>query len=217
MRFDATKATITLRATVNIGSIIHSVRLGLTKNRIGRMLHSNRGNALLYPEGWEPKVLKCLCETKWDGPVWDVGAFVGRHAYRVANFHRVYAFEPNLNALQFLGYNLKDTPNVVVVPCGLTVDGKPMKGTVDPDFLAPPTGPDVATLSIAEALQKFGRPGVIKIDIEGGEYEMLKCELLFDISLLIEWHREIPTELPHWTIQTVDETHSLLTPRKKGR
>jgi hypothetical protein len=39
--------------------------------------------------------------------------------------------------------------------------------------------------------------------------------LLFDIALLIEWHREIPTELPHWTLQTIDETHSLLTPRKK--
>ena len=199
---------------MNLGYLIHQVRLGLTKNRLGRLLHSNRGNELLYPKGWEPEVLQCLCDGKWDGPVWDVGAFVGRHAYRVAKFHQVFAFEPNLNALQFLGYNLKDCANVVVVPCALTIDGQPMTGTCDPDFLAPPTGPQVATLSITEALQKFGRPGVVKIDIEGGEYEMLKCPLLWDIPLLIEWHREIPTELPHWAIRKIDDTHSLLTPRK---
>jgi FkbM family methyltransferase len=199
---------------VNLGYLIHEVRLSCTKNRLGRLLHSNRGNQLLYPEGWEPEVLRCLCDNKWNGPVWDVGAFVGRHAYRVSQIHKVYAFEPNLNALQFLGHNLKDCNNAVIVPCALTVDGNTMKGTCDPDFLKPPTGPDVATLSVAEALQKFGRPGVIKIDIEGGEYELLKCPLLFDLPLLIEWHREIPTELPHWTIQTIDESHSLLTPRK---
>ena len=194
--------------------LFHRLRLALTKNRIGRLLHSNRGNQLIYPNGWEPEVLKCLCDGKWKGPVWDVGAFVGRHAYLVSQHHRVYAFEPNLNALQFLGYNLKDCANVVVVPCALTLDGKPMTGTVDPDFLAPPTGPKVATISITEALQKFGRPGVVKIDIEGGEYEMLKCKELVGLPLLIEWHREIPRELPHWTIQPIDESHSLLMPKK---
>jgi FkbM family methyltransferase len=194
--------------------VFHRLRLGLTKNRLGRLLHSNRGNKLMYPKGWEPEVLKCLLEGNWNRPVWDVGAFVGRHAYLVSQKHPVYAFEPNLNALQFLGYNLKDCANVVIVPCALTLDGKPMRGTVDPDFLAPPTGPNVATLSVAEALEKFGRPGVIKIDIEGGEYELLKSELLIGIPLLIEWHREIPRESPHWAIQTIDETHSLLMPRK---
>lgn len=199
---------------MNLGYLIHHLRLGLTKNRLGRLLHSNRGNQWLYPQGWEPAVLRSMCEGKWGGPVWDVGAFVGRHAYRVSQYHKVYAFEPNLNALQFLGYNLKDCPNVVIVPCALTVDGRPIKGTCDPDFLKPPTGPEVATLSIAESLSKFGRPGLIKVDIEGGEYELLKCPLLFDIPLLIEWHREIPTELPHWTLQKLDDTHSLLLPRK---
>lgn len=186
----------------------------LTKNRLGRLLHSNWGNKLMYPNGWEPEVLKCLCDGRWNDPVWDVGAFVGRHAYLVAQHHQVYAFEPNLNALQFLGFNLKDCPKAVVVPCALTLDGKPMLGTVDPDFLAPSTGPKVATLSLAEALKKFGKPGIIKIDIEGGEYELLKSDLLIGIPLLIEWHREIPRELPHWTIQSIDESHSLLMPKK---
>ena len=194
-------------------SCYNRLRIELTKHHFSRFLHSNWGNKVCYPQGWEPEVLQCLCEGKWKGPVWDVGAYVGRHAYRVSQFHQVYAFEPNLNALQFLGNNLKDCPNVVIVACALTLDGKPMLGSIDPDFLKPPTGPKVATLSIAEALQKFGRPGVIKIDIEGGEYELLKSELLQDIPLLIEWHREIPQQLPHWNITTIDPTHSLLTPR----
>lgn len=198
---------------VNIMSCYNRIRIELTKHHFGRFLHSNWGNQICYPQGWEPEVLQCLCEGKWNGPVWDVGAYVGRHAYRVSQHHQVYAFEPNLNALQFLGYNLKDCPNVVIVACALTLDGKPMLGSVDPDFLKPPTGPKVATLSIAEALQKFGRPGVIKIDIEGGEYELLKSELLRGIPLLIEWHREIPQQLPHWNLKTIDPTHSLLTPK----
>jgi len=176
------------------------------------MLHSNWANKLRHPDGWEPEVLQCLCDGKWNGPVWDVGAYVGRLAYRVSQHHKIFCFEPNLNALQFLGHNLRDCPNVVIVPCALTLDGQPMLGSVDPDYLIT-TGPKVATLSLSEALQKFSRPGVIKIDIEGGEYEMLKSELLRGIPLLIEWHREIPKQLPHWNLTTLDPAHSLLTPR----
>jgi len=152
---------------------------------------------------------------QWDGPVWDVGASLGRHAYRIARKFKVYAFEPNLNSLQFLGYNLKDNRDVVIVPCALTVDGSPMLGTVRPDFLAPPTGPMVATLSIREALQKFGKPGLIKLDIEGGEYDMIKSPDLIGIPLLIEWHRDVPTELEHWDLKTIDPTHSLLIPKTR--
>jgi hypothetical protein len=81
--------------------------------------------------------------------------------------------------------------------------------------MVPPTGPRVATISIAEALQKFGRPGVIKLDIEGGEYELLNSAHLIGLSLLIEWHREIPRQLEHWDIRAIDTTHSLLTPKKR--
>jgi FkbM family methyltransferase len=198
---------------VNLLHPFHLLRLEIARNRLGLLFNSNFLHERFHPKGWEPEVLQCLCERKWNGPVWDVGASLGRHAYRVARYHPVFAFEPNLNSLQFLAYNLRHSQNVVIVPCALTVDGQPMVGSFHPDFLAPPTGPKVATLSISEALQKFGKPGLIKIDIEGGEYEMIKHPELRGIPLLIEWHREIPTQLEPWTIETIDPSHSLLMPK----
>ncbi|MCU0787764.1 MAG: FkbM family methyltransferase, partial [Verrucomicrobia bacterium] len=193
--------------------LFHWFRLEISQNRLGRYLNSNRVHEWFHPHGWEPEVLQCLMAGEWNGPVWDVGASLGRHAYRIARRNPVVAFEPNLNVLQFLGYNLMQTPEVVLVPCALTPDGKPMKGTCHADFMAPPTGPQVATLSVGEALRKFGRPGLIKIDIEGGEYELLKCPELQGIPLLIEWHADIPKEQPGWDLKTIDKSHSLLTPK----
>ena len=199
---------------MNLLHPLHLLRVEVARNRPGLWANSNFIHEQFHGKGWEPEVIKCLCEGKWNGPVWDVGASLGRLTYRVAKFHQVYAFEPNLNSLQFLGYNLIQSPGVVIVPCALTVDGQPMQGTVHPDFLAPPTGPQVMTLSLAEALQKFGRPGIIKLDVEGGEYELIKSDLLIGLTLLIEWHREVPRELPHWTIETIDDYHTLLRPKK---
>jgi FkbM family methyltransferase len=198
---------------VNLTYPLQWLRIEVAKNRLAQWAFSNALHELFHSRGWEPEVIACICEGKWNGPVWDVGASLGRQAYKVAKYHPVFAFEPNLNSLQFLGNNLRQCDNVVVVPCALTVDGQPMKGSVHPDFLAPPTGPKVATLSLKEALQKFGRPGVIKIDIEGGEYEMLRSPDLIGIPLVIEWHREIPTDTPHWKVQPLDPTHSLLLPK----
>jgi FkbM family methyltransferase len=194
--------------------LFHALRLEISQNRPARWLNSNSLYEIIRPGRWEPKVLDCLCEGDWDGPVWDVGAAFGRHAYRVARRHRVYAFEPNLNTIQFLAYNLRGCDNVVIVPNALTVDGKPVNGTYHADFMVPPTGPRVASLSIEEALNKFGRPGIIKLDIEGGEYEMLQSPHLIGLTLLIEWHRGIPGQLEHWNVSSVDDTHSLLTPRR---
>ena len=198
-------------------SLFHWFRLEISQNRLARFLNSNRVHEWFHPQGWEPQVLKRLMDGDWCGPVWDVGASLGRHAYRVSRRHQVIAFEPNLNVLQYLGYNTLKSENLVVVPCALTLDGAPMKGSIHADFMASPSGPRVATLSVAEALQKFGKPGLIKIDIEGGEYELIESEALHGISLLIEWHREIPRQLAAWTIETIDETHSLLIPKEASK
>jgi FkbM family methyltransferase len=132
--------------------------------------------------------------------------------YEAARRHKVIAFEPNLNLIYYLGYKVKDCPNVIVVPCALTPDGSPMQSSIDPNFMLPPTGPMASTISVDEALKKFGKPGVIKLDIEGGEYEIIKSPSLTGIKLLVEWHREIPTKLDRWNIKHIDPTHTLLTP-----
>jgi len=192
---------------------LNTLRLKFSQNRPALWLNSNSLYERIRRNPWEPEVLDCLCQRKWGGPVWDVGASFGRHAYRIAQVHKLYAFEPNLNTLQFLAHNLRDYPDAVIVPCALTVDGKTMTCNYNADFMLPPVGPQVATISIEEALKKFGKPGVIKLDIEGGEYDLLTSDHLIGHTLLIEWHREIPKELPHWKIETIDPSHSLLTPK----
>jgi len=202
------------RNVMNLMRLSHLIRVEVAKNRLGLWLNSNAMHERIHPNGWEPEVLRCICEGEWNGPVWDVGASLGRMAYRIARHHSVITFEPNLNSLQFLAHNLVDCDKVLIVPMALTLDGAPMKGSYHPDFMAPFTGPAVATISVKEALAKFDRPGLIKLDIEGGEYELLSSEDLAAFPLLIEWHNEIPTELDHWSMQKVDSTHSLLMPKK---
>jgi FkbM family methyltransferase len=193
--------------------LFHALRLEVSQNRPARWLNSNRLYEVLRPRAWEPEVLDCLCNGNWSGPVWDVGASFGRHTYRVAQKHKVYAFETNLNTLQYLAYNLRGCANAIIVPCALTLDGRPMKGSFHADFMVEPTGPQVATISVDEALQKFGRPGVVKLDIEGAEYDLLRSESLFPLTLLVEWHREVPSKLDRWNIRPIDTTHSLLIPK----
>jgi FkbM family methyltransferase len=134
-----------------------------------------------------------LFRRKWEGPVWDVGASVGKYTVLMARANpdqTIYAFEPNLNSLYYLAYRTARHPNVVIVPCALTTDGAPFMSSYSADFFAPPTGPRTHSVSLAEAVARFGRPTFAKFDIEGGEYFVFEKEpaLLQGSHLLIEWH-----------------------------
>lgn len=163
----------------------------------------------------------------WGGDVWDVGASIGKYTTLLAAAnpaHRIYAFEPNLNSLYFLAYRTRGYQNVVIVPNGLTADGQPLQGSIDPDFSRPPRGPLVASISLADALRRFGCPRFIKMDIEGGEYDLVPIlpPELRQTTLLIAWHpdlvhRPIP-EIQGWDVQFLQPELSLLTPlRSAGR
>ncbi len=196
-----------------IGKLLCELSFEVRRNRLTRLIHRPDIARKLHREAAEPEVLKCLLEGDWQGPVWDVGGFMGNLAYAIAQRHKVIVFEPNLCNLYYLGYKLKDTPNVTVVPCALTLEGKSWTASIEPDFTRPAVGPQTITLSVAEALKKFGRPGLIKLDIEGGEYDVIKSSDLIGIPLLVEWHRGVPQHLEHWQIKQLDPVHTLLTPR----
>jgi FkbM family methyltransferase len=157
----------------------------------------------------------------WTGDVWDIGASVGKFTGVLAQAnpdHRVFAFEPNLNSIYFLAYRTSRFKNVVIVPAALTLDGKPMTTSYNPDFSAPPTGPQAMTLSLAEALQKFGKPSFIKMDIEGAEFRLFReqASALKGVHLLVEWHTMLLDDpipaLPYWKVTRVDDTHTYLEP-----
>jgi FkbM family methyltransferase len=196
-----------------IGKLLCELSFEVRRNRLTRLIHHPGIAKKLHPEAAEPEVIKCLVEGNWNGPVWDVGGFMGNLAYAVAQRHKVIVFEPNLCNLYYLGYKLKDTPNVTVVPCALTLEGKPWQASIEPDFTKPAVGPQTITLSVDEALKKFGKPGLIKLDIEGGEYEVIKAPALIGLNMLVEWHRGVPKELEHWHMKQLDAVHTLLTPK----
>lgn len=158
---------------------------------------------------------------KWGNVIWDVGASVGKYTVKLAESNpdaTIIAFEPNLNSLYYLAYRTARYPNVVIVPCAMTAEGQPMKGTYSPDFGADPTGPLVDTISVDEAVRKFGMPSFVKMDIEGGEYSLLDVESspLFESTMLVAWHpgkekRPMPKLAP-WNVEQVTSDMTLLTP-----
>ena len=165
------------------------------------------------------------CSSAWPGPIWDVGASLGKYTPMIAAANPnqpVYAFEFNLNSLYYLGYRTAQYPNVTIVPGALTLDSKPMKITYDPNMHNPATGPMGITFSVAEAISRFGVPAFIKLDVEGLEKEMLeKCgELLRHTTMIVEWHpqcwnAEYPA-MPYWKVTKVGPDHSLLEPLERA-
>lgn len=159
------------------------------------------------------------------GPIFDVGASVGKYTTILAKSSPravVYAFEPNLNSLYYLAHRAAGYPNIVVVPNALTIDGKAIKGTYEPDYNATPTGPSVATMSLNDALLKFGVPTFIKMDIEGGEFEIFDGDVrpLQNSTILVSWHlprsgMPVPT-IPGWVNKMIAPDISLLEPQKRA-
>jgi len=187
-----------------------------------------RGRLSGFFSGTEPCEEE-LCRRSWPGPIWDIGASLGKYTPMMAEANPkqpVYAFEPNLNSLYFLGYRTAKYSNVTIVPAPLTVDGKFMTTSYDPNFHNPSTGPRGIAFSVEEAIRWFGVPAFIKLDCEGMEYEMLEhcAGLLRHSTVLVEWHPEYPPGKPNlgaqkfkpdlsfWRVTKVSPNHTLLEP-----
>lgn len=174
-----------------------------------------------------------LCRRSWPGPIWDVGASLGKYTPMIAEANpnqRVIAFEPNLNSLYYLGYRTGQYKNVVIVPAPLTVDAKIVPASYDPNFHNPATGPQGIGFTVEDAIRWFGVPAFVKLDCEGLEYEMLErcAELLQHSTVLVEWHPEYPEgvvnqaatkfkpNLSYWRATQVTPNHTLLEPIKRA-
>jgi len=154
--------------------------------------------------------------------IWDVGASVGKYTTILAKHNpnaTICAFEPNLNSVYYLAYRTANYPNVVIVPNALTVDGRSIKGTHNPDFNATPTGPLVATISIKEAIARQGVPAFIKMDIEGGEFpifESEEAERLRPATILVSWHSQLAgkpvPDVKGWKNSRLADDMTLLSP-----
>ncbi len=187
-----------------------------------RFLFNDRTfGAITGGERSEVEFLKRRWVVNGTGIIWDVGASLGKYTCDIARANpncKVFAFEPNFNSLYFLAHRTAKLTNVEIVPGALTADGRDLKGTYNPDFNAPPTGPWMPSFSLSEALAKFGKPAFIKMDIEGEEFRIFResAELLRGVHLLVEWHTAFVKEqvppLKYWRITEISAGHTYLEP-----
>ncbi len=128
---------------------------------------------------------------KTDKVILDLGAYVGMTAYCFAQLaEKVYAVEPNNEAFEALGRNLKANgleDRVIPIKAAIAArTGKSrlycMKGNEVGASLIPFTpdkrGFDIETMSIDKLFEDYGIEHVdlMKMDIEGAEYEILESE-----------------------------------------
>ena len=122
----------------------------------------------------------------------DVGAHVGMYAVRAAvelrGRGRVLAFEPNPNARAQLVENLalNDCSNAIVVAAAATASAGRVDLHVpasdDPSFSSLEGGRfaereplEIETTTLDDAVAEHGlRPAIVKIDVEGGEVDVLR-------------------------------------------
>ena len=138
---------------------------------------------------WEPDTLEALDRhLRPESTYVDVGAYIGPMVLLAARrCRKVYCFEPDPDAFQFLAWNLRlnDLRNVVPFCMALTgtsgmkVMGSPdrMLGTTKTSELHASAGNSIEVPGISwsdwRQLTGSGPIDAIKIDIEGGEFDLL--------------------------------------------
>ena len=144
-------------------------------------------------EKWEPETLDILdAHLSPQSVLWDIGAYLGQISlYASRRCRRVVAFEPDPAALPQLIWNVRRNraDNIAVVGAALAAESgiRPMApaslgqyslGRATTSFLPPPEARE-SFLAPAfgraawEDLIRADAPDFIKMDIEGGEFELL--------------------------------------------
>ena len=139
---------------------------------------------------WEPDLYDVLQKhVRPDSVMADIGAWIGPAAiFAARRCRKVYCFEPDPEAYRYLLWNLRLNDVRNVVPFNVALAAEPgFRRMVSPagglgdskaTLLPPPDvsgGVDVPCMRWSDwlALPGVNRPDFIKIDIEGGEFELL--------------------------------------------
>jgi len=132
-------------------------------------------------ESWDPETFNWIEKNKGGEIFWDVGAWIGPFSlFGSKLFDNVISFEPDWVAAKVLEDHINDNQlkNVTLVREGLYSDDT----HVDFSFIGGKFGDSLSsichknsnsvkikTLSITKAMELYGDPDFLKIDIEGGE------------------------------------------------
>ncbi|MGO4571124.1 FkbM family methyltransferase [Microvirga sp. 2TAF3] len=167
------------------------------------------GRILFTPHHFDPEELSFLQERVRDGFKFiDVGANIGPYTFFAAMLGaRVLAFEPQPDLFDRLVYNLRqnDLPNVKAINCALADREGDVLMFIDPTNkgqssiqIMPSseqlTSLRVSAITLLRALQSeaFGRPDLVKLDVEGAEGLILEAffrqapKRLWPLMIMIE-------------------------------
>lgn len=137
-------------------------------------------------ESWDPYTPSWIEKNKGLNKFWDVGAWIGPYTLLASKlYNSVIAFEPDFVALQVLNEHIRDNniKNVTTVKEGLynkeAIVNFGFIGGKYGDSLSSinhpsPISHKIKTTSISTAIELYGRPDFIKIDIEGGEEYLIE-------------------------------------------
>lgn len=161
---------------------------------VGRQLGLNRLlMAILGQKSYEDKFMKALLPNLKEGDcVWDVGANVGYYTSMFADIvgskGKVVAFEPSRTNFSNLLNNMKSLSNVVLLPyCLGDKDGRVVfeqgrdelgatSRIVEATVKAVDTSSEIVDIYSGDHVANeggIGIPNVVKIDVEGFEFEVL--------------------------------------------
>lgn len=175
--------TISPLDLVPVGDRGHKVRL-LSSDRIITPEVHRSGN-------WEPAVVECLRQvaesTDEELTLWDVGAHVGITTVQASDLYkRVVAFEPIPETFELLAHNTLKLANVRAVRTALVASEDELCRRMYWDYdnpgashLLPPQYPgglSIDTMTVTAALDEYGVPDVIKMDVEGEETKLLTAD-----------------------------------------
>ena len=164
------------------------------------------------------------------GNFWDVGSNVGIVALRAAALgHRVTAFDISGKALGLLAHSAKQNGlNITTVNRAFSTRSfaynQPKSSDTENAIVESPDG-DSHSITFLEAVEKYGRPDLLKMDIEGAEMEFIqsaefkKWIIENRIPWIVEFHSpEFKTKLwPDCQFTQLDYSHYGLNLEKLPR
>lgn len=132
-------------------------------------------------ESWDPYTFNWIEKGKGENIFWDVGAWIGPFSlYASKLYNNVFSFEPDYVAAEILKNNIDSNKilNINLIKKGLYKENTEINfgfiGNKYGDSLSSINHPSsinmkINTIDITTAIQLYGYPDFIKIDIEGGE------------------------------------------------
>jgi FkbM family methyltransferase len=190
----------------------------------------------LYSDGrWEAATLKAIDNILPEGGLlFDIGAWIGPMMLWAAKNRsaEIVAVEPDPEAYRQLSINVGMNGLEHQVAClnlAVSPDGKPanlgMQVSGDSCSSLTQKGQSsiqVETTTLTQMLE-YGKPDLIKMDIEGGESLILDDpdEMIYKIPMIISLHPQwyapntkIAETLKHWNVTNIESTNYLCLPKE---